>query len=442
MQTSPRSLAAGRDVFLDLVRAGAILAVVLQHWLMPVLAFDGTTIATGNALTTPGWWAFTWLSQVMPLVFFAGGAANLLSLRRAASTRAWLAARAQRLLLPVLPLAAVWLVVPEALRELGVPEQPVAVAGSIAGQLLWFLAVYLVTVLLAPVMAAAHRRWGLAVPVLLTAAAAVVDVARFGVAAEVGYLNAVFVWVAVHQLGFCYVEGPLAGLGRRAALGLAATGFGGAAVLVTSGPYAASMIGMPGAPMSNMSPPTMVLVAVALGQLGLLLAARPALTAFAARPPVAAALGWLGARFMSIYLWHMPALIVVTGVAVLGFGYATPEPGTPEWLAAAPVWLVLAAGVLLALLRVVAGVEARRPARSAPPALPQLVVAMTLGAAGLLGLAARGFTTPVDGGWQAGPLPWVALVLGGFLLARRALDVAELAGRALAVWQRARRVAP
>ena len=313
MQTSQGVARGGRDRFLDVVRAGAILAVIAQHWVMPVLSYSGGHLATGNALATPGWWVVTWLSQVMPLVFFAGGAANLISLSRAGSPRQWLAARIRRLMVPVLPLMAVWLVMPDFLRGLGVPPQPLQVASAIAAQLLWFLAVYVLVVLLTPLMVAAHRRWGLKVPLVMAVAGVLVDVARFNDFGYIGYANAVFVWVAVHQLGFHYVEGRLGSLTRRAALSLSAAGFGITALMVAFGPYPASMIGMPGAPVSNMSPPTVLLAFLAVGQIGLLLAFRPQLNALAERPGIGNALSWLGARFMSVYLWHMPALIVVAG---------------------------------------------------------------------------------------------------------------------------------
>ncbi|MBK1789255.1 acyltransferase family protein [Prauserella cavernicola] len=413
MITSQLSPPRARDRFLDIVRALAILGVVVQHWAMPVLDYSGGELTTGNALTTPGWWAVTWLSQVMPLVFFAGGAANLISLRRASSTRDWLAGRLRRLLLPVLPLFAVWLVVPRLLRDLGVPEQPVALAGSIAAQLLWFLAVYLLTILATPIMAAAHRRIGLWAPLALSVAAAAVDVARFDGVPLVGYANAVFVWLAVHQLGFYYAEGRLGRLSPRLALGLSAVGFGVTALLVAFGPYAASMIGMPGAPVSNMSPPTVCLVSLALGQIGLALAAKRALTRLAERPAIGSALGWVGPRFMSIYLWHMPALVVVSGVTVLALDYATPVPGSLLWLAALPAWLVLTGLVLVGLLRLFGRFEAApRPATVTAPAW-QLVTAGLLAAGGLLGLAAKGFAN--------GPELWIALVAGAFVLSGKAV---------------------
>ncbi|MEW2505633.1 acyltransferase [Amycolatopsis sp. NPDC047767] len=427
----------GRDKFLDVVRAGAILAVITQHWVMPVVSYSHGTLATGNALATPGWWVVTWLSQVMPLVFFAGGAANLFSLRRVESSRAWLAARVRRLLVPVLPLLAVWLVVPDLLQGMGIPAQPLQVASSIAAQLLWFLSVYLLTVLLTPLMVAAHRRWGLWVPLVMAVAGALVDVARFADLGLIGYVNAVFVWVAVHQLGFAYVEGRLGELTRRGALALSAAGFGVTALLVAFGPYPASMIGMPGAPVSNMSPPTVLLLFLAVGQLGLLLAFRPQLNALAARPGIGSALSWIGARFMTVYLWHMPALIVVSGVTVLGLGYATPAPGSVLWLVMAPAWFALCGAVLLVLLRLFSRFETQRDDVVVTARTPQLVLAGLLASGGLLGLAAHGFQ-PLSEGFAHGPIPWVVLLAAGFALAGRQVSLTPLLGRAVAITEAAK----
>ncbi|HVV14448.1 acyltransferase [Amycolatopsis sp.] len=423
----PTSLAERppRDRFLDVVRAGAILAVIGQHWLMPVLNYDNGFLTTGNALATPGWAIFTWLSNVMPLVFFAGGAANLISLRRAPSPRAWLAARIGRLMLPVLPLAAVWLGVPVLLLDFGVPEQPLHVAGAIAGQLLWFLGVYLLAVLATPLMVAAHRRFGLVVPLTLAGLAVPVDVARFDGVPLIGYANAIFVWLAVHQLGFHYIEGKLAGFGRAAAMKLCFGGFAVTALMVAFGPYPTSMIGMPGAAVSNMSPPTAVLLSLAAGQIGLVLALRPQLTALADRPAAGTALRWVGARFMSVYLWHMPALVVVSGICVIGFRYATPEPGTLRWLAVAPLRLAATGLVLFGLLRVFDRFETHGTSSSSA-STTRLVTAALVGSTGLLGLAARGFTTPPDGTLLDGPAPWATLVLASVLLATKRVQPSEV----------------
>ncbi|MEV4898507.1 hypothetical protein AB0K48_55160, partial [Nonomuraea sp. NPDC055795] len=82
---------ARRDTFIDLLRVFGMALVVLQHWTIPVLSYDGGRLTTGNALATPGVWVVTWISQVMPLVFFAGGAANAISFGRAhAGAPQWL----------------------------------------------------------------------------------------------------------------------------------------------------------------------------------------------------------------------------------------------------------------------------------------------------------------------------------------------------------------
>lgn len=69
-QTHAHSPGRGRDSFIDVIRALCVLAVISQHWLMPVLAYENGHLSTGNALASPGWWIVTWLTQVMPMVFF------------------------------------------------------------------------------------------------------------------------------------------------------------------------------------------------------------------------------------------------------------------------------------------------------------------------------------------------------------------------------------
>lgn len=147
-----------------------------------------------------------------------------------------MAVRLRRLAWPVLPLAAVWLPLPHLLLRLGVPEQPVETASRLAGQLLWFLAVYLVAVAMTPLMLRLNMRYGWRVPAVLAAAAVAVDAARFGTGLEViGFLNIGLVWLAVHQLGFLYADGRL---GRPWIMAL--TGYGLAAALVAFGPTRAA----------------------------------------------------------------------------------------------------------------------------------------------------------------------------------------------------------
>ncbi|MEV0385336.1 acyltransferase [Nonomuraea sp. NPDC050643] len=393
---------AARDPFIDLLRVFGMALIVFQHWTIPVLSFDGARLTTGNALATPGVWMVTWISQVMPLVFFAGGAANAISFGRAGeSAPRWLAARLRRLAWPLLPLAAVWIPLPHILLTLGVPEQPLEVGARLTGQLLWFLAVYLIAVTLTPYALRLHERYGLAVPAALAAGAVLTDVVRFSTGFEaVGYLNIVFVWLAVHQLGFFYAEGRL-----RRPWAMTAGGFGAAALLVAYGPYPGSMIGLPGAEVSNMAPPTLAMLAVAFGQIGLAVLLRPWLL----RLPTERLLAWAGPRIMTVYLWHMPALFAVTGVVVVLLGVETPAPGSALWFAGWPLWFGLLCLVMLPLLKGFARFET-------PPSFPYGTAGWggTLAAAGLVG---GGVLTLTVGGFAPGGGPFLAVLalLGGLL---------------------------
>jgi peptidoglycan/LPS O-acetylase OafA/YrhL len=403
-----------RDPFIDLLRTCAIVVVACGHWIMPVLSRQDGTLVAGNSLATPGWWSLTWLLQVMPVFFFAGGAANHHSytaeLRRGGDARSWLSARLCRLAVPVLPLTAVWLVVPNVLRGIGVPAQPVVLGAGIVGQLLWFLAVYVLTVAATPLMHTAARRWGPAVPVVLGGTAFAVDVLRLHGVPVVGYVNEVLVWLAVGQLGLAYAAGRFDRLSRVGAAALGCVGFAATALLVAFGHYPASMVGLPGQAVSNMSPATVCLLTLGVGQIGVLLALRGPILRWADRPGPARLLRTVGPRTMTVYLWHMPAMVVVAGVAVLGFGYATPVPGSPAWLVVTPLWIAGSAFVLRLLVRGFGRFEGIRPADGSP-STRYLAVAVPLLCVGFTGLAAFGFASTVLA------LPWVAAVLTGLALA-------------------------
>lgn len=394
---------AGRDPFIDLLRVAGMALIVLQHWTIPVLTYEGGRLTTGNALSTPGVWVVTWISQVMPLVFFAGGAANAISFGRSSKPAPlWLAIRLRRLAWPLLPLAAVWIPLPHVLLSLGVPAQPLGVGAQLTGQLLWFLAVYLIAVTVTPYALRLHERHGWRVPVLLSAGAVLTDVVRFSSGIDaLGYVNVLFVWLAVHQLGFFYAGGRL----RHPWL-LAAGGFGAAALLVAHGPYPGSMIGLPGAEVSNMAPPTLAMLAVGLGQIGLAALLRPVLVQLAP----ARLLDWASPRIMTVYLWHMPALFAVTGVVVVLLGVDTPRPGSVLWFLGWPIWFGLLCLVLWPLLKGFARFET-------PPALP-FGAGGWRGALTAAGLVGAGVLTLTVGGFAPGGGPFLAVfaLLGGLLL--------------------------
>jgi hypothetical protein len=113
-------------------------AVALAHW----------------AGAGPSWlWPFTWLAQLAPLFFFAGGHANAVGWRRILAEgggyREYLAHRASWLLRPALIFTVVAFVVPMALELLGIPAGTNATVMRIALHPLW-LGVYLMTVIATP----------------------------------------------------------------------------------------------------------------------------------------------------------------------------------------------------------------------------------------------------------------------------------------------------
>ena len=416
----------GRDRYVDFLRVTSIVTVVLGHWTMIAVSRSAHGLAAGNVLASTPWlWLATWVLQVMPVFFVVGGFSNLVSWqaleRRGGGYVEYLSSRMSRLLRPVLVFAAVWLALPPLLGALGVPAAQTVPLGRVMGQPLWFLGVYLVVVALAPPMVRLHRRFRIWVPAGLAVVAAAVDGLRLGTGVElVGYLNLLVVWVLVQQLGFFYADGTLGRLSRWALAGLGAAGLGALVALTASGLYPPSMVGLPG-DQSNMNPPTICIVALAVWQLALMMLVRARISAWLARVrPWTAVIG-VGSMAMTVYLWHLTAMVLVLGLVLAVHG-PLPAPGTATWWATRPLWLALLAAALapMALLlsrferprrrgrgdaRVAlpapGGNATRLPDRGADPApaaAPEtavgrlgVVIGLVLAASGLLGFVVTGF---------------------------------------------------
>ena len=135
---------AERDRFADLLRVASILVVVAGHWLMAVVGWRGGRVEGGNAIAlVPGLWLATWLLQVMPLFFFVGGLANLVSARRGGGWAGFVRGRAARLLRPTVAFLAAWTAAGAVLGAAGVPEAVLRPVTRLVVQPLWFLGLYL-----------------------------------------------------------------------------------------------------------------------------------------------------------------------------------------------------------------------------------------------------------------------------------------------------------
>ncbi|SCG44773.1 acyltransferase family protein [Micromonospora coxensis] len=201
---------AGRERYVDLLRAVAIAMVVIGHWAVTVIGEDATGRPTGRSALPELPWAYplTWAAQVMPVFFLVGGFANAASLTarraRGGDAAGWLLDRAARLLRPTTALLLVLTGGAAVASLAGADATLVRTVVWFATIPLWFLAAYLLVVPLTPAMYALHRRFGLLVPVALAVLVAAGDVGRTLGPAELAVPNYLFGWLAVHQLGFAW----------------------------------------------------------------------------------------------------------------------------------------------------------------------------------------------------------------------------------------------
>lgn len=344
----------GRDRYVDFLRAASLLVVVGWHWMFSIVTWHpgpGTTSPIGS---TPGMWAFTWVLQVMPVFFFVGGFAHLVtweSVERAGGGyRQFLSRRLKRLLLPtsryLAIVAGVWALLMVAPFHLRYLTSGVLLVLSP----LWFLAIYVGLVLLAPVAIGLHRRIGNWDLVALASGAIMVDVLRFhDHVPSIAWLNMVLVWGFAHQLGFSWKR--LIAAPRRLGWALSAAGVTALALLTTIGSYPRSMVGVPGEAFSNMGPPTVCILALTLLQVGLVLLFRARVTAWLDRPRPQRFTAWAGARSMTVYLWHFPAFAAAYGLVVLA-GVSVPQTASLGWWLERPLWVVLPALLTYPCLRV------------------------------------------------------------------------------------------
>lgn len=385
---------ADRDRWVDTLRVGSLLVVILGHWLMVAITPDGRI--TNALAVVPALQPLTWLLQVMPLFFLVGGVAHahtLESLERRHTAYAgryavFFRARAARLLRPTLAFLAAWVLL-GVVADLSGLTGRTDDAGRLARdalvmvpQLLWFVGIYLGACAFAPLMRDLHRRWGLRVVGVLVALAVAVDVVRFGGGpALVGNLNFAIVWLALHQLGFAWRDGLL-----TTARGWAMTvsGFGAMGLAVALGPYPVSMVGLPGEAVSNMAPPTAALLAQGMGICGLAVVLRPVMARVLARPRVWRAVVVAGPFAMTAFLWHLTALMAALLLVRAGGVEQAPIASWAWWLTR-PVLFAVLAGVTAVLVAVFVRFDrGPRAASGVPDELRRWVDPVAAVAAGVL----------------------------------------------------------
>jgi hypothetical protein len=288
----------------------------------------------------------------MALFFFAGGYANWVSLagseHRGESNGTYLARRLRRLLGPTLIFLGAWLVADLVLRAVGLvalsPLRHVAIGNTIPFGPLWFIGVYLLVVLLSPWTIAAHRRWGIAVPLAMTAAVALADSQAFARNSGAPLAaNLVLVWLIPHQLGYFYADGSLRRLSAVACAAMAATGLVTLAALTSLPEYPRSLIS-PRWTVLTLDAPMLSLVADGLWLIGLALLLRGPVERLLAGPSRQRVLSRANDLTMPVYLWHMTAYLVATALlSWAGARFVYSSHASAQWWWGRPVVIALSA---------------------------------------------------------------------------------------------------
>ncbi|MFE9677453.1 acyltransferase [Streptomyces sp. NPDC006259] len=352
-----------RDRAVDALRALAILGVVMGHWLVTALVADGGTLRAESPLGPMPWLApVSWAFQTLAVFFMVGGhvatKGHASARARGVTYGAWLRARLARLFVPVAAMTGLWAVVAVCLLLGGASFTTVHTVVKLALSPLWFLLVFAALTAATPVLARLNPLWPLAVVLH-------VDLVRFGLGGPswLGWVNVAAGWLVPYTLGAAWTRGELER--RRAGWILCGAGAGATAVLVAWAGYPASMVGVPGAAVSNLNPPTLAAVTFGLAQCGAALLLRDRLRRAVRGPVVWAAVALANLSAMTVFLWHQTALMATTATGLLAGrlpGLHT-VPDDLGWVAARLLWLPVFAAVLAVCWTAFHGFESggRRP---------------------------------------------------------------------------------
>lgn len=413
-----------RNRTVDLLRAVSILVVVFGHWLMVApFMVEGALQVTSLVDESRVAQAATWILQVMPVFFFVGGYANArgwrAARRQATPYAAWLRHRLRRLVLPTLPLLILWAAVGLLTTRWGIDPDLIAVASQAALVPTWFLGAYVAIVAMTPITIAAWDHLGWMLLVALTGTAAVIDL----VSLESGvgwasWLNYVFVWNAVHLLGYAWADGRVGGV--RSRLTISALGFTLASALVALGPYPLAMVGLDNAAVANSNPPRLTLIALGLFQFGLVLSFEEPIRRWLDDLGNWTRVVAINGSIMSLYLWHLTVMVglLAVSMALGGVGLAS-MPGSGTWWLTRPLWLAVLLAATLPVLALVGRFERPTTVTGPAPSAWRQVVAVAGVSAGL-GLLAGNGVIGAEGINVAGvSLPLLGVVFGGIICAPR-----------------------
>ena len=294
-----------RELFLDAIRAIAIVRVVAWH------TFGVATI--------------TYFVAAMPAMFFVTGSLLAKSMNRRAP-RTVLADRFRRLLIPLWAFAGVaWLAMALAAARMGT-DLPLhralvwlfpladphgsAWEGGWLSSHLWYLRTLVWLLLASPLLLRAVRRAGAAVLLVPVAGVFVLDAVTRGGGPVAGYhatawaAGDLVLYSVFLMAGFVHRDKGLGAVTRRGWLVVALLAAGAATAWRLTQPVPLGVV--------NNSHPMHLFVGAAW--LSVALAGRDVLTRVASGPLLGAAIRAIGRRSLTIYLWHTAAIIVALNV--------------------------------------------------------------------------------------------------------------------------------
>jgi hypothetical protein len=348
----PDAATPGRDRAIDVARLAALVVVMFGHSALLLATIDDGGLRIGNILgELPALAPITWVVQVMPLFFLAGGAAGAYGWHPGRTPwGTWLFTRAQRLCRPVFWYLAFWTAALVLARAV-LGAESAAGLGRECVALLWFLGVYLVVLAFVPALTRLRGPGATLAMVLgLILVAAAFDTLRLVLDnPEAALANFVVVWLIPMVIGVGYARGLIRPL---VALAGAAVALTAQVVLAITGPYEVSLVVTGTERMSNVSPPTTLLALHCTWMSLLFVAVAGPIRRWAQRPRVWTVVATGNGGAMTLYLWHIPAIAVATfGLHAVGLdAYDVHAAGFWGLLALrAVVFAVVMTGLFVAL---------------------------------------------------------------------------------------------
>jgi hypothetical protein len=204
-----------------------------------------------------------------------------------------------------------------------------------------------------------------------------------------GWANYLFVWLAVHQLGFAWLD-------RRytSTNAILTWIIFGSLLLITMtqvGPWPISLVGVPGADVSNTTPPHLPLLALAAVQFGVVLSLENKINGVLKNIKRWSFIIMLNGMIMTIFLWHSTVMMLAFGLAILTGGIGLYSvPLSSDWWVSRLAWIGIFSVALIPFVATFLRFEVSSSAGPESPSPWRSVSGTGLMAAGLAILAYGG----------------------------------------------------